>query len=191
MTKTSGFSWAQQKALAVVPKFTSTLSITCSIVLVSEVLSDQRRGHGTSCIQRILLGMTIVDMLSSSAWFLSTWAVPKESGWPYAAGNQASCNFQGFLLQLAIGAPLYNSSLALFYTLIIKLRWTDKQLISIERSIHIFILSFAVGSSFLLLYLDQYNHVGAVSVIVLLSPECIISVCSVESSYQNVSFIDK
>jgi hypothetical protein len=161
------FTIAQQRALALVPKFTAFISIPCSMAIVWEVLSDHRRGRGTNSIQRILVGMSVVDILASFAWFLSTWAVPRESGWAFAAGNRASCNFQGFLLQIAIGAPLYNSSLALFYTLIIKLRWTDKQLIRIERLVHAFILTFTIGTSILLLLLDQYNHVGAVSNTVL------------------------
>lgn len=157
-----GFTVAQQRALALVPKFSASLSIPCSAAIIWEVFSDHRRGHGTTSVQRVLVGMSTVDILASSAWFLSTWAVPRSSGWEFASGNRASCNFQGFLLQIAIGAPLYNSSLALFYTLIIKLRWTDIQLIRIERWIHAFILTFTIGTSILLLFLQQYNHVGAV-----------------------------
>lgn len=159
----AAFTVAQQKALALVPKFTAPLSMICSAGIIWQVVSDQRRGKGTNSVQRVLVGMSAVDILASSAWFMSTWAVPRESGWPFAAGNQASCNVQGFLLQIAIGAPLYNSSLALFYTLIIKLRWTDKQLMRIERWVHVFILTFTVGTSILLLFLEQYNQVGAVS----------------------------
>jgi hypothetical protein len=85
-----------------------------------------------------------------------------DSGFAFASGNIASCNFQGFLLQFAIGAPLYNSSLALFYLMIIKYNWTNKKLGCIEKAVHAFILIFAVGTSIVLLPLKQYNHVGAV-----------------------------
>lgn len=162
MGSSSGFSVGEQTALALVPKFTSMVSMPCSIWLIYEVVSDQRSGRGTTSIQRILVGMTVVDILASCAWFSSTWMVPKSSGWPFAAGNATTCNFQGFLLQLAIGAPLYNCSLAMFYTMIIKYRWTKEQLLRLERLVHIFILTFTVGSSIMLLLLDQYNQVGAV-----------------------------
>jgi hypothetical protein len=158
-----GFSEAQKTALALVPKFSSVLSIPCAFALIYEVLSDQRSGRGTSSIQRILVGMCVVDILASTAWFLSTWAAPEATGWPFASGNVATCNFQGFLLQLAIAAPLYNCSLALFYTMIIKYRWSAAQLVWLERLVHAFILTFSLGTSVLLLLLDQYNHVGAVS----------------------------
>jgi hypothetical protein len=106
--------------------------------------------------------MSIVDICASFAWFLSTWAVPADSGFAYASGNVTSCNFQGFLLQLAIGAPLYNSSLALFYLMVIKYNWTNEMLVCIEKVVHAFVLIFAVGTSIALLPLKQYNHVGAV-----------------------------
>ncbi len=162
MDGSAAFSESQQKALALIPKFTSAVSFPCSLAIIYEVISDHRSGRGTGSIQRILVGMSVVDILASFAWFLSTWAVPQSSGWPFASGNVASCSFQGFLLQLAIGAPLYNCSLALFYTMIIKQRWSGEQLVRLERWVHSFILSFTIGTSILLLLLDQYNHIGAV-----------------------------
>ena len=161
MSRVSGLTLGQEKALALIPKFTSMLSIPSSSFIIYEIYSDYKR-HGTNSVQRILLGMSIVDILASSAWFMSTWAVPK-GDFAYSSGNMASCNVQGFLLQLAVGAPLYNSSLALFYTLMIKRRWTEDRLRQIERWVHGFILTFTLGTSVLLLFLDQYNQVAAVS----------------------------
>jgi len=158
----SGYTLAQEQALALVPKFTSSLSIPCSCFLLYEVYMDHKILGRTSSVQRVLAAMAMVDILASSAWFMSTWAIPADSGFAFAKGNKASCNFQGFLLQLAIGAPLYNSSLALFYILMIKHRWSEDQLKRMEKWVHGFILSFTIGSSILLLCLDQYNHVGAV-----------------------------
>ncbi|CAB9513921.1 expressed unknown protein [Seminavis robusta] len=166
----SGLTVAQERALALVPKFTSSLSIPCAMFLIYEVYCDHKRG-GTNCIQRVLVGMSIIDILASSAWFLSTWAVPKGS-FAFSAGNMATCNFQGFLLQLAIGAPLYNSSLAIFYLLMVKRRWTEDQLQHLERWVHGFILSFTIGTSVLLLLLGQYNHIQAVCWVIGDPPDC-------------------
>jgi hypothetical protein len=158
----SGLTLPQERALAIMPKVTSPISIISSLFIIHEVYCDHRTPRGTTAVQRALVGMSIVDVLASSAWFLSTWAVP-EGSFAFAAGNRASCNFQGFFLQLAVGAPLYNSSLALFYILMIKLRWTDTQLARIERWVHGFIMCFSIGTSILLLQLEQYNHIAAVS----------------------------
>jgi len=108
------------------------------------------------------VGMSCIDICASFGWFLSTWAVPEETGFALARGTTASCNFQGFLLQLAVGAPLYNSSLALFYLMVIKYNWTNGRLQAVEKMVHAAILIFSIGTSILLLPLTQYNHIGAV-----------------------------
>ena len=153
----SSLTLAQQRALAITPKVTSCLSMPCSLFIILESIRDHRRSRG-SAVQRALVGMSCVDILASSGWFLSTWAVPRGTI-AYAVGNQATCNYQGFLLQLAIGAPLYNCSLALYYLLIIKYGWTDEKLDRIERWIHFLVISFSVGTSILLLPLKQYNQI--------------------------------
>lgn len=164
----SGLSLTQERALAICPKVSAIISIPCSFLIICEVIHQHRLGkttttsNGTTAVQRALLVMSCIDILASLAWFMSTWAVPTESGFIYASGNQKTCNFQGFLLQLAIGAPLYNCSLALFYLLMIKFRWTEDQIKVVERYVNIFILTFTIGTSILLLPLNQYNHIGAV-----------------------------
>jgi hypothetical protein len=117
------------------------------------------------------VGMSCVDVLASFAWFLSVWAVPRGSG-PLARGNVASCNFQGFLLQFAVGSPLYNCSLALYYVLVIKYNWTNEQLVKIERYIHAFIITFIMSTSIAGLPLRMYNRVGAVCWVVGLPGNC-------------------
>lgn len=168
---TSAFTISQERALAICPKISSSISIPCSFAIIYEVLYIKRTKGTMTPIHRVLLAMSVVEILASFAWFLSTWAVPRGS-FAFATGNIATCNFQGFLLQLAIGAPLYNSSLAIFYLLIIKKRWTDDQLRKIETTIHAAILSFAVGTSILLLRLGLYNHVGAVCWVIGDPAEC-------------------
>ena len=88
-------------ALALIPKFGGTLSMFSSSFIIAESLADHRKGKGTP-IQRTLVGMSAVDIAATFAWFLSTWPLPKGTA-PFAVGNTATCNFQGFLLQLAIG----------------------------------------------------------------------------------------
>ena len=160
--RASGLTLRQERALAICPKISAAISIPCSCFIIYDIWLEHKRNKSTA-VQRALLAMSTVDILASSAWFLSTWAAPASTGFAFAAGTRATCNLQGFLLQLAIGAPLYNSSLALFYLLMIKMRWTDKDLLYIERFVHFFVGTFTLGTSLLLLPLHQYNHIGAVS----------------------------
>lgn len=158
-TRASGYSLLQEQVLAISPKVSSTISIPCSCFVVYEIWRERGR---VTAVQRTLVAMSAVDVLASVAWFFSTWAVPAESGFAYASGNEATCNAQGFLLQVAIGAPLYNCSLALLYLLMIKMRWTDQQLRKVERWIHAVVLVWTLGTAVLLLPLGQYNHIAAV-----------------------------
>jgi len=163
-------SYGQQLALAVTPKVTSALSIPCSLFIIYEAWCDYRQGR-SNAIQRSVVGMSVVDVLASSGWFLSTWFVPAGT-FALSAGNQATCNVQGFLLQLAIGAPLYNCSLALYYLLVIKFNWSNEMLRRVEIWTHVAILSFSIGTSIALLPLHQYNHIGAVCWVIGSPAEC-------------------
>lgn len=157
-------------ALALIPKFGSTLSMFSSSFIIAECISDHRKGKGTP-IQRTLVGMSAVDIVASFAWFLSTWPLPKGTA-PLAVGNITSCNFQGFLLQLAIGSPLYNCSLALYYLLVIKFNWANDQLVKIERYVHGFIIIFSVGTSIVGLPLTMYNEIRTVCWVIGSPSEC-------------------
>ena len=124
-------------------------------------------------IHRTLISLDFDSFVapSSSAWFMSSWAVPK-GDWEFAVGNRATCNYQGFLLQLAIGAPLFNASLGLYYALMIRMKWTDKMLANIEYWVHGVIWTFSIGTSIALLPLKQYNQIGQVCWIIGSPVDC-------------------
>lgn len=52
--------------------------------------------------------------------------------------------------------------MAFYFFLVVKYEKTNEELAKLEKYIHFGILTYAVGSSFLLLGLGQYNHVGTV-----------------------------
>jgi len=95
----------QLRAEAIVPKFGGSISMMCSMFIIRECILDHKAGKG-SAVQRALVGMSVFDVMGSFAWFLSTWAVPKSNSTPFSAGNAATCNFQGFLLQFVIGVSI-------------------------------------------------------------------------------------
>ena len=73
--------------------------------------------------------MSLFDLVGSTAWVLSTLPIPKSftngrqssSYEVYGAhGNQATCRFQGFLLQLGLTGTFYYASLTMYYWLTIK-----------------------------------------------------------------------
>lgn len=155
------FSDTQLKAMAITPKVTAGLSIPGSLFIISQALADSRRGRGSTVMQRALVGMSVIDVLSSIAWFLSSWMAPKGS-FVYAVGNSATCEAQGFLLQIAIGAPLYNGALVLYYLLVIKYQWKQAQLARLERYLTMAIWIWSLGTAFVVLALGNLQFVGPI-----------------------------
>jgi hypothetical protein len=158
------FTYEQEKVLAIIPKFSASFGIPSAIFIIHEIITAHKRKEGNP-ILRAIAGASVFQFLDAIGWFLSTWAVPKGS-FAFAAGNQATCSFQGFLLQIVVGAPLYNCALAYFFFLVVQFDKSSEDLAKIEKYVHSFIITFAVGTSILLLVLDQYNHIATVCWIV-------------------------
>jgi len=100
------------KMEAVIPwlaRIAPTLSIIGSASIVYMILSDRQRKLQNPK-HRLMLMMSSFDILSSTALFISKWAV----------GNSVSCTAQGICLWLGTAVPSYNSSLNLYYLLTIK-----------------------------------------------------------------------
>lgn len=172
MVNENYFTWEQQVALALVPKFTSSLGMTCSAFIVSELIRDHYNNEGNP-INRILFGVTAFEILDSTGWFLSSWALPSEqSDFAFAAGTIGTCNFQGFLLQAAIGAPLHNCALTFFFFLVVYKNCTTVQLQALEWKVHGFIDAYAVGSAIALLSLELYNPTNPVCWVNGSPPQC-------------------
>jgi hypothetical protein len=53
---------------------------------------------------------------------------PKELAIDGSAGNWATCEMQGFLIQFSLGAMAYNASLSMYYYLIIARNWSDTKI---------------------------------------------------------------
>ncbi|KAL9189956.1 hypothetical protein ACHAXT_009631 [Thalassiosira profunda] len=119
-----------------------------------------------------LVALAIVPKITSSV-SIPTWAAPKGTpDTPFAAGTTQSCTFQGFLLQLAIGAPFYNCLLALLYLLTVRYGWREERLRKVEYICHAAILLFAIGTGLALIPLGMYNHIGSVCWVIGLPQGC-------------------
>lgn len=102
---TMTFQINQQVALALVPKITACLSTSGSFWIVVEVLADKsKRGN---VFHRLILGMSLIDLLGSFGHFASTWPIPymaEDVVW--ALGNDNICAAQGVLIQISIASPM-------------------------------------------------------------------------------------
>lgn len=152
----SSLTLAQQRALAILPKITGSLSFLFSLLIATTILRDGSRRK--LCYHRLLFGISCADM-SASLWMLmSTWPIPRDSGVVYAAGNAHTCTAQGFFLQFGVSSPFYNASLSIYYWLVIVRGWKEAQLHQIEWLFHALPLSWGAATAITGLALGVYDN---------------------------------
>jgi hypothetical protein len=106
-------SSTKSKVIAIAPKFTALLSIFGSLGIVIKVLMNETRRKKP--MHRIMLGMSICDILCSIWYFASTWPIPGNTidiffgdtetdtiFWAAGDSNGISCSISGFFNQLAV-----------------------------------------------------------------------------------------
>ena len=119
--------------------------------------------RGLSTYHRLLLSMSICDVMSSIAIFFSTWAMPAEDSHKYwlASGNTQTCTAQGFFVQLgSVGTILFNVSLSTYYYLSIRKGWRTyhfKQKCWIEPFFHIVPYGFALTTAVIGIIMGVFN----------------------------------
>ena len=85
-------------AYAILPKFGGTLSIISSTFLARDILINRYEKKSLSLKNAMLLGISINDIIGCFfSYFMTTWMIPLGEA-PFAAGNQATCNAQGFFV---------------------------------------------------------------------------------------------
>ena len=155
---TSAYSIAQRKALSITPHVTGLISFFASAFIVIEILRDRLKR--SQIYHRLMLGMSIITMLSSIFFGLSTWPIPEETPYVYdARGNTRTCTAQGFFLALSFVAPMYSVVLSAYYLLVIGYSRKERELRKLERFAHIFVTSTGLAFAVSGLALDLYNSV--------------------------------
>lgn len=121
-----------------------------------EVLRDRKKMG--LVYHRLLLVMSICDVILSSLLFLSSWPIPSGTPNVYGAiGNTATCSAQGFFIQIAAVSQLYNAYLAIYFLLIIRYSWSETQIKKLEPYVHGFSFLFAFGTASAGLALKLFN----------------------------------
>lgn len=151
----------QAKALAISPKVGSMISLLSSGYIIYDIVRMPRRRR--KMYHQILLGMSISDLLCSTAWFFTTWPIPPEvfPAWR-ASGTQATCTAQGFFTQFSVCTVFYNGFLALYYVLAIRFGWTEDRMnrARLGTIIHIISLSMGIGTASASAALGLLNPIG-------------------------------
>jgi hypothetical protein len=166
---------AQLMASALCPKFTAMASVVGSSLIIRDVIQIRNKKFSAlSTRHRILVGMSVCDILSSLALFMTSWPVPEEI--PMAVwnvGTKQTCAAQGFFMQLSIGTVLYNACLALYYLLVIRYGWKDEYIAKrVEPWMHFIALAFTLCTGAAGLALDLFNPMVYTCTITPYPPFC-------------------
>jgi len=133
--------------LASISRFTASLSIIGSSAIMYMIISD-RKSKLRHPYHRIMLMMSTFDVIQSLTIAVGAAAIPRESDFYGAKGNERSCDAQGFFMMLGYAVPLYNSCLQIFYVLSIRYGISAQQFSKFEPALHaisiLFPLSWAV-----------------------------------------------
>lgn len=107
---------------------------------------------------RLLVGMSVLDVLQSLAAAVGTLAVPASTGVVFGFGTAATCSAQGFFSQLASAIPMYTACLNTYFML--RIRYNVSELVLQTRYevwFHAIPIGFAVVTSSLGAALKIFN----------------------------------
>lgn len=159
-----------QKTIAYAPKVGASLSLLGSSYILYDCLRQLRLfqtlpGRSSGRIltyQRLMMGLSIGDIMYSTAFFLGTWPMPAGSPNVWGAhGNVATCTLVGVLAQGGVTVVLYNASLAMHYVLRVKYNWSRDKMLHVERWwLHAIPIGVGIVTQMACLILELYNSNG-------------------------------
>ena len=152
---------AKQKAVAILPKPFSLLSIIGSSYIVYHVLKNPKRRRAVQ--YQILLGLSLADIMASISFFVGTWPIPAyvndEQPTVYlASGTDPLCDAHGFFVQATIMTPVYNAALSLYYVMVVKMGWNESKIKKLRWWFHVFPLAIGLGTAIAGQVLQLYGN---------------------------------
>ncbi|CAJ1957610.1 unnamed protein product [Cylindrotheca closterium] len=131
----SSLTDAQEEVMSICMVISGLLSMFGSTTIVYRVLKKKK---DKKPFDRIMLGLSTFDIIGSFSFVLTPFALPAAtSPRVWAAGNDASCSFLGYLSQLSIGAAWYSCLLSFYFLATLRLRVSnDDFAVRFEPYIH-------------------------------------------------------
>lgn len=122
-----------------------TLSVIGSSMIVSLILRNSRK----TPYKRIMLGLSVADIVASLTWIASPLLVPADTSQRiWALGSEGTCNFLGFMTQLSFIAIWYNGMLSYYYLLTIRFKVRSKVFQQwLEPWLHFLCISYSLSGA--------------------------------------------
>ena len=152
------YTETQQKVLFALPIIPGILSVIGSSLIIYVIFSDAKRKL-QRVYHRVLAAYSVIDVLVSVQYVLSSMVVPKGTPGVYGAmGNWYTCQASGFFLQFGFSLGLYLAFICLYYLLMVKYLVRGEIIAKkIEVYVHIFAFLVPLLQGVLMVVLDQYN----------------------------------
>ena len=115
-------------------RISGILSLIGSLLIVRDIL--RRRPDKRTMYHQIVFGISAFDIISSLAYALGGLLDDKGSGFYGNRGNQATCRFQGFMLQAGLTSVMYNVVLSVYFLLIVRYNWQESRFHRYRRYLH-------------------------------------------------------
>ncbi|CAJ1944978.1 unnamed protein product [Cylindrotheca closterium] len=147
----------QKKLLAILPIPSSLLSIFGSSIIIVTVWKV-RKQKAWIPYQRLLLAMSVCDIVSSLTLAVGAFLYPQEtSDKVWVIGNDASCSAIGFLNQISYSGTLYNGFLSFYFLFTARFGMKNRQIEKrIEPAMHLFAIGFPIITALVGLVMDFY-----------------------------------
>ena len=157
----SSFTRPQQAAITIAPAVSSFLSILGSVTILRMISTDWKRKI-RKVKYRILMALSLSDIVNSSVFFVWSLPIPKDTPGVWGAiGNKATCDAQGFLMQVGILGSFFNAALSGFFMLTVCDGMSEKAIMwKYEIPTYVVAIGWSVGTAVIALFLDVYSFSG-------------------------------
>lgn len=135
-----------------------SLSLIGSSLIVFRVFKN--RHEGTSSYERIMLGLSLSDIVASFSFGFGPFLLPEATSTrAWASGSDATCSFLGATTQFAFLAVIYNGILSLYYLLTVRFGVKREVFAArIEPYLHMVSILFFLLTSFGGLFIGLYSE---------------------------------
>ncbi|KAL7580411.1 hypothetical protein ACA910_004433 [Epithemia clementina (nom. ined.)] len=160
------YSADQMRAASIAAKCSGSLSALGSSTILWDIWRHHYQGKSNDfkppIFLQILMGMSILDICSSSMYIVGSWAIPPENASDTVfqpRGTDTFCTVQGALFQACEPAiPLYNLSLAVYYFLSINCHsWTPAKLQQYAWAFHVCPVLFGFSTAIFGVAANQFH----------------------------------
>ena len=127
MVQHEGLTPAQDKALSLLPIPSAILSIFGSSVILYMAISTRRERKWTT-YTRLLIGLSVCDIISSVSLALASFLRRPESGRIWAIGNDATCAIIGTLTQFSYSNIFFNAMLSYYFMITVRFQMKQSRI---------------------------------------------------------------